>query len=203
MKKIIYPFAFCLAINVVTSCGNASEKDSKEVADSSNHAKIDNAANNGRPDSAIGKMADMKPDADFAVAAADGGLLEVELGKLAVEKGRLKQIKDLGAMMVKDHSKVNEELKAAAKAKDITLPASMSDKCQKKVADLREKSGGDFDKAYTDLMVRDHKEDIDAFKKEADKGNDPELKAWASGKLSILEHHLMMSENAKKVAGKK
>ena len=68
-------------------------------------------------------------------------------------------------MMVKDHSKANEELKAAATAKNITLPAAVSDKCQKKVAELSEKKGADFDKAYADLMVSDHKEDIDEFKK--------------------------------------
>jgi putative membrane protein len=129
-------------------------------------------------------------------------MLEVELGKLAVKKGVSPSIKKLGAMMVKDHSKANDELKAAAAAKTIILPSLMSDKCQKKVADLSEKKGADFDKAYADLMVSDHKDDIDAFKKEADKGMDKELSAWAKGKVPVLEHHLMMSEDAKKVVNK-
>ena len=78
-------------------------------------------------------------------------------------------------MMMKDHSMASSELMGVAKAKNITLPASASEKCQKKIQELREKKGVDFDKAYTDFMVDDHKEDIDAFKKEAEKGNDSVL----------------------------
>ncbi len=51
-------------------------------------------------------------------------------------------------------------------------------------------------------MVKDHKEDIDAFKKEADKGNDPDLKQWASGKVPTLEHHLDMARSAEDAADK-
>ena len=111
------------------SCGNNTESDPKETADSTNHAKIDSAKSADTVATTNSPMADMKQDADFAVAAADGGMLEVELGKMAVKKGMNKQIKNLGAMMVKDHSKANEELKSAAKALNITLPSSKSDKC--------------------------------------------------------------------------
>ena len=141
----------------------------------------------------------MKPDASFATEAADGGMLEVALGKLAVSNGMSKTVKNLGAMMVKDHSMINMELEAAAKTKGISLPVSMSDKCNRTVADLSMKKGKDFDKAYADLMVSDHKEDIDAFKKEADKGTDNDLAAWAKAKLATLEHHLSKSEEAKKM----
>ena len=202
MKKYVYCTGILAMVIFLSSCGNSAESDPKEVADSTNHAKVDNAQAADTAANASSHMADMKPDADFAVTAADAGMLEVELGKMAVEKGVSKQIKALGAMMVKDHSMANDELKAAAKAKNITLPAGMSEKCQKKIADLTQKSGTDFDKAYADLMVSDHKDDIDAFKKEGDKGNDAELKSWAQGKVPILEHHLKMAEDAKKAVDK-
>ena len=147
-------------------------------------------------------MADLKPDADFAVAAADGGMLEVALGKLAEKKGTHSAVKKLGAQMVKDHSKANMELRALATTKHIAIPLEMSEKCQKKVSDLDQKTGKDFDKAYADLMVSDHKDDIDDFKKEADKGNDTEVSAWAKNTVPTLEHHLMMAENTKKMLEK-
>ena len=56
------------------------------------------------------------------------------------------------------------------------------------------KSGNEFDKDYTSYMVSDHKEDISLFKKQAEKGKDPEVRAWAAGKLSTLEHHLQMAQ---------
>lgn len=202
MKKImIFSGAFVLML-AATSCGNNNSSDSKDQAEQANDAKIDSAKATDTSNATTSTMADMKPDADFAVAAADGGMMEVELGKLAQQKAVSKEVRDFGAMMVKDHSAANDELKSAAQAKNITLPATLSDKCQKKVQDLTAKSGTDFDKAYTKLMVDDHKEDIDAFKKEADKGNDAQLAAWAKGKIPILEHHLMAAEQAKKVADK-
>jgi len=202
MKKIINCAGLLMIVAGLISCGNNTESDPKETADSTNHAKIDSAKSADTVATTNSPMADMKQDADFAVAAADGGMLEVELGKMAVKKGMNKQIKNLGAMMVKDHSKANEELKSAAKALNITLPSSMSDKCEKKVADLSAKTGADFDKAYSDLMVSDHKDDIDEFKKEADKGKNSVLTAWAKSKLPVLEHHLAISESAKKAVEK-
>jgi putative membrane protein len=201
MKKSLVYLAVLFLFATAISCGNS--EDSKKEAENANDAKIDSAKKADTIPAATSHMADMKPDAAFAVAAADGGMLEVELGKLAAEKGVSSTVKKLGELMVKDHSKANDELKAAAKAKDITLPATMSDKCQKKLADLTEKKGADFDKAYADLMVSDHKDDIDEFKKEAEKGNDKELSAWAKGKVPVLEHHLMMAEQAKKAVDKK
>ena len=202
MKKIFYCAGLLTLVAGFYSCTNNAATDSKQIADSSNNAKIDSAKTADTIASRNSHMADIKTDADFAVAAADGGMLEVELGKMAVEKGMSKQTRSLGAMMVKDHSKANEELKAAAMAKNISLPAVMSEKCQKKVSGLAEKKGADFDKAYADLMVSDHKEDIDDFKKEADKGMDVQLSAWAKNKIPVLEHHLMMAEEAKKISDK-
>jgi putative membrane protein len=201
MKKLIIYSAVLWLSGVILSCGNSA--DSKKQAEKANDAKIDSAKTADTIPAANSHLAGLKPDADFAVAAADGGMLEVQLGKMAVEKGVASDIKKLGALMVKDHSTANDELKATAKAKDITLPEAMSDKCQKMVTDLSQKKGADFDKAYADLMVSDHKEDIDDFKKEADNGNDKTLSTWAKNKIPVLEHHLMMAEQAKKIADKK
>ncbi len=201
MKNSIFYVSGLALVMMAASCANNST-DSKEQAENANDAKID-SAKTVENSATTTTMADMKPDADFAVAAADGGLMEVQLGKLAQQKGVSKQIKDLGAMMVKDHGMAYDELTSAAKVKNITLPSTLSDKCQKKVNELTEMKGADFDKAYADLMVDDHKEDLDVFKKEASKGNDSLLSSWAKGKVPVLEHHLMMAEQAKKaVKGK-
>lgn len=102
-------------------------------------------------------------------------------------------------MMVDDHGKANEELKTLAAQKNITLPTVLSEECQNTYNDLAAKTGKDFDDAYTDFMVKDHKKDIDNFKKQADKGNDADLKSWAAGKVATLEHHLDMAKRAEDV----
>jgi len=104
-------------------------------------------------------------------------------------------VKEFGRNMVTDHSKANDELKATAQSKNITLPTVPNSKHQKHIDEMKQKKGSDFDKAYIDMMVDDHKDDIDDFQKEADKGNDPDLKAWASNKLPVLQHHLQMAKD--------
>jgi putative membrane protein len=179
MKKHIWNTLLIAILLTSFSCGNKKD-DSKEVAEDQNEEKFD--------DSKIEK------DTEFAVAAADGGMLEVQLGELAQTNGASAGVKEFGKTMADEHGKANAELKALAASKNITLPGALSDKCQKKYNDLVEKKGADFDKDYIDLMVSDHKDDIDKFEKEADKGNDADVKTWASGKLPTLRHHLEMAQ---------
>lgn len=198
MKQPLLLFVVIGWISFLVSCAGTPDTDAKKQADSTNTANIDSAKLKDTSAANPVHMADLKPDASFAAAAADGGMLEVALGKMAVKKGNSSAVKKLGAMMVTDHSKANMELKALAAEKNIVLPADMSEKCQKEITDLDQKKGTDFDKAYADLMVSDHKDDIGDFKKEAEKGNDSAVSAWAKNKIPVLEHHLMMSEDTQK-----
>ena len=176
----ISSYVLCLSgVMAFTSCSNQNT-DSKEVAEDQNEEQFENN--------------DTEDDAEFAVEAADGGMLEVQLGKLAQTKGSSNEVKTFGEMMVTDHTKANEELMTLATQKNITLPSVLSEESQKTYNDLAEKTGSDFDDAYIDFMVKDHKDDVDAFKKQAEDGNDMDLKSWASGKVSTLEHHLEMAK---------
>jgi putative membrane protein len=185
IKTTISTLAAATLLAMFTACGNSGSNtaDSEEVAKEQNDAKFDDS--------------NMEDDTRFAVDAADGGMMEVELGKLAQTNASLPQVKDFGKMMVDDHSKANDELKALAQQKNISLPSALSEDKRKKYDDLAAMKGRDFDKAYTDFMVSDHKEDIEAFKKEAEKGADADIKAWAGGKVPVLEHHLEMAQAAK------
>ena len=51
-------------------------------------------------------------DSDFVKEASSGGMAEVELGKLAQQKGHSQAVKDFGSHMVTEHSKANDEFKA-------------------------------------------------------------------------------------------
>lgn len=137
-------------------------------------------------------------DKSFADAAAKGGMMEVMMGELAATNASNATVKSLGAMMVKDHGKANDELKKWATASGYALPTSLNADQQKKYDELKAKKGADFDRAYTNLMVADHKEDIAAFKKQASEGSEASLKSFASTTLPTLEHHLMESEKAMK-----
>jgi putative membrane protein len=133
-------------------------------------------------------------DMDFAKEAAEAGVMEVKLGQLAVSKATSQEVRTLGQHMVDDHSKANNELMALASKKTMNLPSALSSDGQKAYDELNKKSGADFDKAYSEMMVKDHKKVISKFEHEAEKGDDADLKAWASKTLPTLKHHLEMSE---------
>jgi putative membrane protein len=128
-------------------------------------------------------------DKSFVGEAATGGLMEVELGRYAEQNALNPRVKNFGAMMVRDHSKANDELKAIAAGKNISFPATMDDSQMNIVNDLKTKSGADFDKEYMKEMVDDHERDVDKFKKESEDGTDAEIKAFASKTLPILNAH--------------
>jgi putative membrane protein len=184
MKKHLISFGIVCSVLVFGACGEKHEDDSKKAAEEFNESKFENTG--------------LEDDMEFVIGAADGGMFEVQAGELAKVKGMSQEIKDLGQHMVDDHSKANEELKLLATKKNITLPVALGEEHQKHFNDLNEKSGTDFDKAYADMMVKDHKKDIKEFEDEADHGKDEEVKNWASGKLAVLKHHLEMAENTQK-----
>ncbi|MBC7424555.1 MAG: DUF4142 domain-containing protein, partial [Ferruginibacter sp.] len=163
MKKI-FLVIFALSSIVLISC-NSNSSGSNNNTDSVDSKKVSVDLNKEKFDSS-----NIKADTKFAVTAADGGMLEVQCGTLALTKGNLPEVKNLGQMMVNDHAKANDELKALAANKNISIPAVLGTDNQSKLDKLASKAGKDFDKAYTELMVSDHKEDIDAFKKEVGNG---------------------------------
>lgn len=144
-------------------------------------------------------------DAAFATEAAEGGLLEVELGRMAVQKATLDAVKQFGQRMIDDHTKANEELKTVADAKQIALPDEARVKAKHRVliAKLEKLSGPAFDKAYMADMVEDHVKDVAAFEREASSGKDADIQAFARKTLPTLKEHLTLAREAAKKANAK
>jgi putative membrane protein len=130
------------------------------------------------------------PDVAFAMKAAQGGMAEVQMGQLAVQNASNPDVKAFGQQMVDDHTKANDKLKAVAQAQNMTLPESLNAKHQAEYSKLQALSGPSFDREYVKCMVKDHEEDVKEFQKEANTGKDPQIKAFASETLPILEQHL-------------
>jgi putative membrane protein len=139
-----------------------------------------------------GHMAHMTADAKFASEAAMGGMMEVELGRVAARKGASDEVRQFGQKMVDDHSKANEDLKRVASSKSIRLPTELSPKMQAEMRKLSAMSGEKFDKEYVKMMVKDHREDVAEFQKEAGGGMDADIKSFAARTLPTLQEHLQM-----------
>ena len=143
-------------------------------------------------------------DKEFVQKAAIGGMAEVQMGKLAQQKAGSEQVKQFGSRMVEDHSKANDELKQVASNKGLTLPTDLDAKHKSKVAKLEKLSGAQFDRAYMDEMVDDHKHDVSDFEKQSKSGHDADIKAFASKTLPTLQEHLKLAQSTEDaVKGKK
>ena len=119
--------------------------------------------------------------------AAKGGMMEVTMGKMAEQKAQSDDVKSFGKRMVTDHSKANDELKSIASKKGVELP--------------RKEHIGKWtsDKAYMEMMVKDHEKDLAEFKEEESNGSDPDLKKFANDTAKMVQEHLDL---AKETQGK-
>ncbi|GAB3643739.1 DUF4142 domain-containing protein [Spirosoma arcticum] len=180
MKKMSLVLAIAVASLVFQAC-NENKKDGTDSVENANDA------NDVKEQKGTGAEDD---DGDFAVKAANGGMLEMEVARLAREKAQSSEVKEFAAMIMTDHQKANEELKALAGRKNITLPARLGDDEQKQVDELAKLSGTEFDKKYVELMVDDHEKDVKLFKEAADDSDDADLKAFAAKQLPTLQKHL-------------
>lgn len=133
-------------------------------------------------------------DAKFAMTAAQDSMTEVELGRLAVQKGTSDAVKQFGQRMIDDHTNANQQLMQAAQAAGITLPTALDAKHAAMVQKFQRLNGAEFDRQYAKQMVQDHRKAVDLFQREADRGTDAGIKSFASQTLPILQGHLSMAQ---------
>ena len=136
-------------------------------------------------------------DIEFVLDAAQGGLAEVELGKLAAQRAQNDDVKKFAQRMVDDHSKANEQLQKIADSKSIKLPTEVDSKDKALMQRLEKLNGAAFDRTYMNAMVNDHAKDVTEFKREANAGRDPQVKSFAESTLPTLEEHLQQARTTR------
>jgi len=137
-----------------------------------------------------------KADQEFLKKAADAGMTEVSAGKIAAKRSTNPDIKAFAEQMVTDHGKNNIELKSLASQKSMNIPAAPSKESQHKIAELKKKSGKDFDDAYvSEFGVHGHADAELLFKDAANNAKDPDVKNFASNTLPVIEHHRDMANS--------
>jgi putative membrane protein len=175
MKKLMIWTALLCGFALFQACNNSgANKDSVEAAQDSNDAMNTTME---------------EDDSDFMVKAANGGMMEVEAGNLAVEKAATESVRTFAARMVADHTLAGEELKALAEAKTIALPTELAKDEKDHLNDMGKKTGTEFDKHYVDMMVNDHDKTVSMFEDAAQNAKDPEVRAWAAKTLPTLKEH--------------
>jgi len=207
MKKRVMGIAVVLAFGLLSSLAFAQET-MKQDTMKQDKMKDSSMKKDSKKDSMQSGSMLSSSDQKFVMEAAHGGMMEVELGQMAVEKASNPEVKQFGQRMIDDHSKAGEELKQFASQKGIMM-AGEDPKAMAKEQPVKDKlsklSGADFDRAYMDLMVKDHTKDVKEFEEASMKSKDADLKAWAAKTLPTLREHLQMARdvNGKVATSKK
>ena len=178
MKRIFKILTLASLVAVFSSCNETrreQDQDSNEVAEEANDEKFEDN--------------DMEKDADFVAEAVASNLAEIQMAKLASQRSGSAEVKQLAQMLEADHTKVLAELKALAQQKAITIPVEPKDEAKRKLDNLRDEDAKDFDKKWLETMEDAHDKSINKFEKRADKGEDADIKSFASKTLPHLRMH--------------
>jgi putative membrane protein len=131
-------------------------------------------------------------DKIFVRQALEGGMAEVQLGQLAAQKASSPDVKQFGQQMVEDHTKLGNAMSQVAQQVGVKPPTSLSKKDKELMAKLQSLSGPQFDEAYIQAMVKDHKKDESNFKLEAQQSQIPSVKQVAQQAEPMIASHLQM-----------
>lgn len=172
--KLAMPLAAVLALTLA-ACGSNSEPVPTETAS----------------DTALETPVAALTAQDFVNSAAASDLYETEAGKLAQENGRSQEVKDFGAMMVKDHAGSTEALKAATaeSQQPVTVAAKLQPDQERKLEQLRG-AGGNFDALYSLQQVGAHEAALKLLQDYAANGSEAGLRDFSSKTAKAVEKHL-------------
>jgi len=137
-------------------------------------------------------------DQDFLNFAAQTDMTEAHLGQMAQDQGASQAVKDLGQMLVTDHTSDYKQLGMLASKAGLILPKGIDTKHDKMIAPFGKLKGKMFDRRYTREMVAGHTAAIAAYEKEASDGQNADLKAYAKDTLPTLEKHKKAAQDAEK-----
>jgi putative membrane protein len=150
-----------------------------------------NAPSGGVPQTAPKETLNQQ-DKHFATEAAEGGMTEVELSKIA-EKSANPEVKRFAERMVQDHSAANAELTSIATNLGTEMPKALDAEHQKICDQLGSIHGKAFDQHYMRVMVDDHDKAVKLFRQEAGSAHNTELKQFAQKTLPTIEQHQKMA----------
>jgi putative membrane protein len=133
-------------------------------------------------------------DSLFAQAAESGGLAAVSLSELGVQRAKDPDLRKFSQQMVEEHNRINQQLWTLAAAKRYRLPRTTDARAQFCGQSLAGLSGEEFDRCYAKAQLHMHRDAVAAFEVEAERGQDPQVKAFASQHLSKIKEHLKQIE---------
>lgn len=156
------------------------------VGDSNLNEEGNEAAEEANTDKFAGKK---QRDAEFVYEVVASNYGELKLAELANQRSRTASVKKIAEALVTDHTAALNELKTLAQAKAISVPVQETDAAKRKLEDIADESGEDFDEEWVSEMLEFHEKSIDGFEKRLEDTDDAELKSFITKTLPLLKKH--------------
>ena len=183
MKKI---FALLPAICFLLLACNDTNESTESTTNTSTDTNTATDANTTTTNSVV---TDEK-SSEFLKKVTNSGMAEIQLAKLAQQKATIDAVKNFAAMLERDHTSVNQQVKTLADQRSVALPAAVSDDKQKMYTDMDKMSGKAFDKNYISMMIKAHGDGISLFEDTRSNASDIDVKNFADKTLPTLKMHL-------------
>ena len=180
MKTIFTPFILVLLLLAACTPRNLSFSEAMER----NNDKLETEAE--------------REDAAFLVEAIDYNLLLKELSETAANQAYSRVVTDFAAQNLQDHQLMGEKLRSLAKEKKIALPATMSDRHQAMVSDIKQADKRNIDRIYLNTIEIIHERLIRSYEEAALNANDAEARSYAAGQLDIIRTHNRKAKELRK-----
>src|SRR5687768_9502021 len=195
MKSIYQILAIAVLLGII-SCNESGRGNDSNLNEERNEAAAES-----NTDKFAGKT---QKDADFVYEVVASNYGEIKLAELANQRSRTPEVKKIAQALQTDHTASLNELKTLAQAKAISVPVQEQDASKRKMENIAEESGEEFDEQWCKEMMHMHDQNIDRFEKRLDDTEDPELKAFIAKTLPVLrEHHESLRACNEKLKGKK
>ena len=130
----------------------------------------------------------------FLRDAGMGDNSEIELGRLAEQRGASAAAKDAGRMLQRDHSASKEAAAPLLRRFNVPPPAGVKPEARAEMRRLQGLRGRAFDAEFARFGVAEHQKDIAKFQAQARTG-DRDTAAYARSQLPVLRHHLQMARD--------
>lgn len=181
-KTFVFLFVFTF---IFLACN-----DTNETTETTNTSTSSNTATDANITTTNTGVVTDEKSKEFLTKAANSGIAEVQLAKMAQQKATLDAVKSFAAMLEKDHTAVGDQVKSFASQRNVSLPATASDDKQKMVNDMDKMSGKAFDKEFISMMVKSHNDGINLFEDTRANASDVDIKNFADKTLPTLRMHL-------------
>ena len=179
--KITYQVLIIAASLAFSSCNESGRANDSNVNDERNEA-----ADESNTDKFAGKK---QRDADFVYEVVASNYGEIKLAELANQKSRTGDVKQIAQSLLTDHKTSLNELETLAQAKAISVPVEETDDSKRKLENIADETGEEFDQEWCEEMMDLHDKTIDKFEKRLKDTEDAELKTFINKTLPVLKKH--------------